>query len=62
MENPVCVFRSADATAQEDAATIQEMLVSEGIPATVPPSADELAYIRKADPDGFWTGDTMKGG
>lgn len=31
-------------------------------PATAPPSADELAYIRHADPDGFWTGDTMKSG
>lgn len=31
-------------------------------PATAPPSADELAYIRRADPDGFWTGDTMKSG
>src|SRR3989454_9612438 len=36
--------------------------IHDGIPATMPPSADELAYIRKADPDGFWTGDTMKGG
>ena len=29
------VFRSADATAQEDAGTIQEMLVDEGVQATV---------------------------
>jgi hypothetical protein len=35
MEQPVSVFRSADATAQEDAAAIQEMLVSEGVQATV---------------------------
>jgi glutaconate CoA-transferase subunit B len=28
--------------------------------ATATPSADELAYIRHADPDGFWTGDSMK--
>jgi len=27
---------------------------------TPPPTSDELAYIRKADPEGFWTGDTMK--
>jgi glutaconate CoA-transferase, subunit B len=27
---------------------------------TAPPTADELAYIRRADPEGFWTGDTMK--
>jgi glutaconate CoA-transferase, subunit B len=31
-------------------------------PATVTPSAEELAYIRHADPDGFWTGDSMKAG
>ena len=31
-------------------------------PATATPSADELAYIRHADPDGFWTGDSMKTG
>jgi glutaconate CoA-transferase subunit B len=29
---------------------------------TAEPSPDELAYIRKADPEGFWTGDTMKSG
>jgi glutaconate CoA-transferase subunit B len=29
---------------------------------TPEPSTDELAYIRKADPEGFWTGDTMKSG
>jgi hypothetical protein len=28
----------------------------------VTPSADELAYIRHADPQGFWTGDSMKTG
>ena len=43
-------------------ATGFELSIDEGIPATMAPSADELAYIRKADPDGFWTGDTMKGG
>ena len=31
-------------------------------PATATPSADELAYIRHADPEGFWTGDSMKSG
>ena len=43
-------------------ATGFELSFDEGIPATMAPSADELAYIRKADPNGFWTGDTMKGG
>ena len=43
-------------------ATGFELSIDEGIPATRAPSADELAYIRKADPNGFWTGDTMKGG
>ena len=43
-------------------ATGFELSIDEGIPATMAPSADELAYIRKADPNGFWTGDTMKGG
>jgi glutaconate CoA-transferase, subunit B len=30
------------------------------IPATPPPTVDELAHIRRADPEGFWTGDTMR--
>jgi len=30
--------------------------------ATTPPSSDELAYIRHADPEGFWTGGSMKPG
>ena len=30
--------------------------------ATPAPSADELAYIRRADPSGFWTGESMKSG
>ncbi len=34
----------------------------ETVPATPAPSTDELAYIRKADPEGFWTGDSMKSG
>ncbi len=29
---------------------------------TVPPGEDELAYIRRADPDGFWTGEAIKAG
>ncbi|HVH64600.1 MAG TPA: CoA-transferase [Candidatus Acidoferrum sp.] len=29
-------------------------------PPTPPPTTGELAYIRRADPEGFWTGDTMK--
>jgi glutaconate CoA-transferase subunit B len=29
---------------------------------TVPPGPDELAYIRRADPDGFWTGKEVKVG
>lgn len=32
------------------------LIIDESAPATVPPSAGELAYIRKADPEGFWTG------
>jgi glutaconate CoA-transferase subunit B len=36
------------------------LAIGEGITSTPAPSADELAYIRKADPEGFWTGDTMK--
>ncbi|TMD64216.1 MAG: CoA-transferase [Chloroflexi bacterium] len=36
--------------------------IDDNVPATAPPSADELAYIRQADPDGFWTGDSMKPG
>jgi len=31
-----------------------------GVPATASPTVDELAYIRRADPEGFWTGDTMR--
>jgi len=49
-------------TEQVRQATGFELSIDEGIPATRAPSADELAYIRKADPNGFWTGDTMKGG
>ena len=38
------------------------LTVDESAPSTEPPSAVELTYIRKADPEGFWTGDTMKAG
>ena len=36
--------------------------IDDHTPATATPSADELAYIRRADPQGFWTGDSMKTG
>lgn len=32
------------------------------VPVSRPPTAEELAYIRHADPQGFWTGDTMRSG
>jgi hypothetical protein len=35
MDQMVSVFRSADSSAQEDAATVQEMLTAEGVPAKV---------------------------
>ncbi len=36
-------------------------IASEGTPATTqPPDLEELGYIRHADPEGFWTGDTMR--
>ena len=47
---------------QVRAATGFALAIDESAPTTVAPSADELAYIRRADPDGFWTGDTMKSG
>jgi glutaconate CoA-transferase subunit B len=34
--------------------------LAQDVPKTAPPTADELAYIRRADPEGFWTGDTMR--
>jgi hypothetical protein len=37
-------------------------VIEDQVATTTPPSADELAYIRGADPQGFWTGDTMKAG
>ena len=36
--------------------------IDEAVAVTAAPSPDELAYIRRADPEGFWTGDTMKSG
>jgi glutaconate CoA-transferase subunit B len=44
------------------AATGFSLTLEGSLPATEPPSDAELAYIRKADPEGFWTGDTMKAG
>jgi hypothetical protein len=32
------------------------------VASTPAPTTDELAYIRSADPEGFWTGDSMKSG
>ena len=34
--------------------------IDDHVPATAVPSPDELAYVRQADPEGFWTGDSMK--
>ena len=36
--------------------------IDESIPSTPPPSPDELAYIRNADPQGFWTGGESRPG
>ena len=36
--------------------------IDEATPSTPAPTTDELAYIRHADPEGFWTGDRMKSG
>jgi glutaconate CoA-transferase subunit B len=47
---------------QVRAATGFPIAIDASTPVTTPPSADELAYIRRADPEGFWTGDTMKAG
>ena len=43
-------------------ATGFELDIDEQVAATAAPSVEELAYIRHADPEGFWTGDTMKTG
>jgi len=45
---------------QVQQATGFAITIDEHVPETTPPCADELAYIRRADPDGFWTGDSMK--
>jgi glutaconate CoA-transferase subunit B len=45
---------------QVQEATGFPIAIDESVPTTTAPSADELAYIRRADPEGFWTGDTMK--
>jgi glutaconate CoA-transferase, subunit B len=36
--------------------------MDDAVALTTPPTSEELAYIRRADPDGFWTGDTMSAG
>ena len=46
--------------AQVRDATGFAIAIGESVPATTPPSKDELAYIRHADPEGFWTGETRK--
>jgi glutaconate CoA-transferase, subunit B len=46
--------------AQVREATGFALTIDDDVAATTPPSADELAYIRRADPAGFWTGDPMK--
>jgi glutaconate CoA-transferase subunit B len=38
------------------------LAVADDVPATVPPSPEELAYIHQADPHGFWTGEVRKAG
>jgi glutaconate CoA-transferase, subunit B len=47
---------------QVRAATGFPVVIDDHVATTTPPSADELAYIRGADPQKFWTGDTMKAG
>ena len=49
-------------SAQVRSATGFPVVIADHIATTTPPSTDELAYIRGADPQGFWTGDTMKAG
>jgi glutaconate CoA-transferase subunit B len=44
------------------AATGFELEIEDGVQTTKPPSAAELAYIRHADPEGFWTGDPLRNG
>jgi glutaconate CoA-transferase, subunit B len=47
---------------QVRAATGFPLAMAETVASTPAPTADELAYIRRADPEGFWTGDSMKSG
>jgi len=47
--------------AQVRDATGFTIAIDDSVPPTTPPSTDELAYIRQADPQGFWTGDRTKG-
>jgi glutaconate CoA-transferase subunit B len=47
--------------AQVREATGFAIAIDDSIPVTTPPSTDELAYIRRADPEGFWTGERRKG-
>jgi glutaconate CoA-transferase subunit B len=42
---------------QVRAATGFAIGVGDSVPATTAPSTDELGYIRRADPEGFWTGE-----
>lgn len=44
------------------AATGFEIELDDGVETTTPPGAQELAYIRHADPEGFWTGDPVREG
>jgi glutaconate CoA-transferase subunit B len=44
------------------AATGFPITIAADVAVTTPPSAAELAYIRQADPQGFWTGDPLKAG
>ncbi|HEY8736648.1 MAG TPA: CoA-transferase [Candidatus Dormibacteraeota bacterium] len=44
------------------AATAFEVELDDSVETTTPPSAEELAYIRHADPEGFWTGDPVRNG
>src|SRR5437764_9463693 len=48
--------------AQVQGATGFPLRLGLALPVTEPPSEVELAYIRKADPEGLWTGATMKAG
>jgi glutaconate CoA-transferase, subunit B len=47
---------------QVSQATGFPIAMDEVVPVSRPPTSEELAYIRRADPRGFWTGDTMRTG